>query len=238
MPDEFIPIAESSGLIVDITTWCLEQAAIAIPQMAEAALENVSSTEPPFLSINVASDDLVDTPFAARVAAMLDDSGVSARSLKIEVTESTLMIDPDKAAESLEACQELGVRTSIDDFGTGYSSLAYLTKLPISEIKIAPSFVRSMADDPPTQKVIKMVLRLAEELDLPVIAEGIEELGEALTLVKMGCAFGQGYLFGRPAPLDQTLHLIRHWSAAGVIGQPRRIAVRGARRERAQALTP
>jgi EAL domain-containing protein (putative c-di-GMP-specific phosphodiesterase class I) len=236
MPDEFIPIAESSGLIVDITTWCLEQAALAIPKMAEAAFENGPSAGAPFLSINVAGDDLVDTPFAARVADMLDKSGVPPQSLKIEVTEHTLMMDPDKAAESLQACQELGVKTAIDDFGTGYSSLAYLTKLPISEIKIAPSFVRSMADDPPTQKIIKMVLRLAEELDLPVIAEGIEEIGEALTLVKMGCAFGQGYLFGRPAPIEQTLHLIRHWTTSGVMGQPRRIAVRGARRERAQAL--
>jgi diguanylate cyclase len=236
MPDEFIPIAESSGLIVDITTWCLEQAAIAIPKMAEAATQNPSGTEPLFLNINVSCDDLVKTPFATRVAEMLDSSGVAPESLKIEVTESTLMKNPDKAAESLEACLKLGVTAAIDDFGTGYSSLAYLTKLPISEIKIATSFVRAMADDPPTQKVIKMVLRLAEELDLPVVAEGIEETSEALALMKMGCAFGQGYLFGRPAPMEQTLHLIRHWNATAAIAPQKRIAVRGARRERAAAL--
>jgi EAL domain-containing protein (putative c-di-GMP-specific phosphodiesterase class I) len=237
MPDEFIPIAESSGLIVDITSWCLEQASLAIPRMTETALHNSASTEPLFLNINVSGDDLVKTPFAARVAEMLDQSGLLPDSLKIEVTESTLMKDPDRAADSLEACQKLGVRAAIDDFGTGYSSLAYLTKLPITEIKIAPSFVRSMAVDPPTQKIIKMVLRLAEELDLPVIAEGIEETGEALALMKMGCAFGQGYLFGRPAPLEQTLHLIRYWTASGAMAPPRRIAARGARRERDHALS-
>jgi diguanylate cyclase len=227
LPDEFIPIAEASGLIVDITSWCLAQAAIALPQMMDAALHNVGSTEPLFLSINVAGDDLVETPFASRVADMLAASGVSAESLKIEVTESTLMKDPDKAAESLQACRSLGVLAAIDDFGTGYSSLSYLTKLPISEIKIAPSFVRSMAADPTTEKIIKMVLGLAQELDLPVIAEGIEETVEAVALMEMGCAFGQGYLFGRPAPLDQTLHLIRYWRSSPRIAPQKRMASRG-----------
>jgi diguanylate cyclase len=228
LPDEFIPIAEASGLIVDVTSWCLAQAATALPLMMDAALHNVASTDPLFLSINVAGDDLVETPFASRVADMLTASGVSAGSLKIEVTESTLMKDPDKAAETLQACRDLGVHAAIDDFGTGYSSLSYLTKLPISEIKIAPSFVRSMAADPTTEKIIKMVLGLAEELDLPVIAEGIEETIEAVALMEMGCAYGQGYLFGRPAPLDQTLHLIRYWRASPTIAPQKRMASRGA----------
>jgi EAL domain-containing protein (putative c-di-GMP-specific phosphodiesterase class I) len=229
LPEDFVPIAETSGLIVDITSWCLEQAAMVIPKMAEAALHNVAATEPLFLSINVSGADLVETPFAARVARMLDSSGVAGESLKIEVTESTLMKDPDRAAASLDACRKLGVRAAIDDFGTGYSSLAYLTKLPVTEIKLAQSFVRSMAYDPPTQKIIKMVLKLADELDLPVVAEGIEETTEAVTLMDMGCAFGQGYLFGRPAPLDQTLHLIRYWSAERAIAPPRRMIARGPR---------
>ena len=228
LPEDFIPIAEASGLVVDITSWCLEQAATVIPKMAETALRNVAATEPLFLSINVSGADLVETPFAARVARMLDSSGVAGESLKVEVTESTLMKDPDRAAASLDACRKLGVRAAIDDFGTGYSSLAYLTKLPVTEIKLAQSFVRSMAYDPPTQKIIKMVLKLADELDLPVVAEGIEETTEAVTLMDMGCAFGQGYLFGRPAPLEQTLHLIRYWKAEDV-GPPRRMIARGPR---------
>ncbi len=233
-PDDFIPLAEASGLIVEITNWCLEQAARVIPQMAEAALHNVASTENLFLSINVSAADLVETPFAARVAQMLNSSGVPSDTFKVEVTESALMKDPDRAAASLEACRKLGVLASIDDFGTGYSSLAYLTKLPVTEIKLAQSFVRSMAYDPPTQKIINMVLKLADALDLPVVAEGIEETTEAVALMDMGCAFGQGYLFGRPAPLDQTLHLIRYWSAERAIAPPRRMIARGPRaRDRA-----
>jgi EAL domain-containing protein (putative c-di-GMP-specific phosphodiesterase class I) len=229
MPDDFIPVAEASGVIVDLTSWCLEQAAMAIPKMAEAALHNVAATEPLVLSINVSGADLVETPFASRVAQTLDSSGIPGDSLKVEVTESTLMKDPDRASASLEACRKLGVRAAIDDFGTGYSSLAYLTKLPVTEIKLAQSFVRSMAYDPPTQKIIKMVLKLADELELPVVAEGIEETTEAVTLMDMGCAFGQGYLFGRPAPLEQTLHLIRYWNAERAIAPPRRMIARGPR---------
>jgi EAL domain-containing protein (putative c-di-GMP-specific phosphodiesterase class I) len=212
-PDEFIPVAESSGLIGEITDWCLRTAASTIPKLLESALHNFAAADNLFLSINVSGHDLVETPFEARLAEMLAASGIPPQSLKIEVTERTLLKNPARAAESLEACRKLGVLTAIDDFGTGYSCLSYLSNLPMETIKIPPSFVRSMANDPTTRKIIKMVLRLAEELELPVVAEGIEEVGEAFALMEMGCAYGQGYLFGRPAPLEATLGLIRGWTS-------------------------
>jgi EAL domain-containing protein (putative c-di-GMP-specific phosphodiesterase class I) len=227
-PDDFIPIAEASGLIVEITSWLLGQAAIAIPEIRKAALHNVSATEPLFLSINVSGHDLVDARFEGRLARMLNESGIPANALKIEVTESTLMKDPVKAAETLGACRKLGVQVALDDFGTGYSSLSYLSKLPMTAIKIAPSFVRSMAIDPTNWTIIQMILRLAEELHIPVIAEGVEEPYEAIALMEMGCAFGQGYLFGRPVPLEQTLDLIRGWIASDQEVAPIRVVGRRA----------
>jgi diguanylate cyclase len=212
-PDHFIPIAEASGFVVDITSWLLHEAAAALPMIREAAMNNLEATDPLFLNINVSGRDLVDTHFESRIAAMLASSGIPASAIKIEVTESTLMKDPIKAAERFEACRKLGVQVAIDDFGTGHSSLGYLSKLPMSAIKIAPSFVHSMTIDATTLKIIDMIVRLARKLGIPVIAEGIEEASEALVLLDMGCTFGQGYLFGRPAPLERTLDLIRRWTA-------------------------
>jgi diguanylate cyclase len=211
-PDQFIPIAEASGFITEITSWLLDQAASAIPKIRQAALSNASATDPLFLNVNVSGRDLIDTQLDRRIAAVLDSSGIPASALKIEVTESTLMRDPFKAAERFEACRRLGVQVAIDDFGTGHSSLSYLSKLPMSAIKIAPSFIHSMAIDSTTLKIIQMVVRLARKLAIPVIAEGIEEASEARALSEMGCTFGQGYLFGRPAPIDKALDLVLGWT--------------------------
>ncbi len=142
---------------------------------------------------------------------MLEKSGIGGASIKLEVTESVLMSDPAKAVAALDACRRLGLTIAIDDFGTGYSSLSYLSTLPINTIKIDRSFVRSMLEAPASRKIIHMILRLAEELDIPVVAEGVERPPEARLLADLGCAFGQGYLFGKPLALDQTLALTRAW---------------------------
>ncbi|HLW92385.1 MAG TPA: EAL domain-containing protein [Roseiarcus sp.] len=225
-PDEFIPVVESSGFVVEITKWCLGQAAKIIPQILAAAAPNTTGAEPLYLSINISGHDLLDPSFNARVAETLERSGVPPASLKLEVTESTLLKDPARAADSLKACRELGVEAAIDDFGAGYSSLSYVSKLPMAMLKIAPSFVLSMALDPTTRKIIQLILRLADELGIPVVAEGIEETSEAIALMEMGCAFGQGYLFGRPAPLSQTLDLIRCWTSLNTRLPPRRVPTR------------
>ena len=143
---------------------------------------------------------------------MLETTGIAAGNIKIEVTESVLMKDPAKAVAALEACRRLGLAIAIDDFGTGYSSLSYLSTLPISTIKIDRSFVHSMIEAPASRKIIQMILRLADELGIPVVAEGIEDAHEAELLAELGCAFAQGYLFGKPLPLAR--HARTHPSMA------------------------
>jgi EAL domain-containing protein (putative c-di-GMP-specific phosphodiesterase class I) len=212
-PAEFIPVAEASGLILDITAWCLAEVAGAFPAILQAGLRNVGAVEPLFMSVNVSGHDLMEDAFVGSVAAMLRTSGIAPGSLNLEITESVLMKDPAKAIAALEACRRLGLKIAIDDFGTGYSSLSYLSALPITTIKIDRSFVHSMTQSAASRKIINMILRLAEELDIPVVAEGIETADEAQALADLGCAFGQGYLFGRPLALDQTLALTRLWKS-------------------------
>jgi EAL domain-containing protein (putative c-di-GMP-specific phosphodiesterase class I) len=210
-PGEFIPIAEASGLIVDITDWCLAEVGRTFPEIMAAALRNVGAVEPLFMSVNISGHDLARASFVESVAAMLARTGIEPGSIKLEVTETVLMKDPAKAVAALESCRRLGLTIAIDDFGTGYSSLSYLSTLPIATIKIDRSFVHSMIEKPASSKIIHMILRLAEELGIPVVAEGIEDAREAELLGDLGCALAQGYLFGRPAPLAQTLENTRLW---------------------------
>jgi EAL domain-containing protein (putative c-di-GMP-specific phosphodiesterase class I) len=210
-PGAFIPIAEASGLIVDITDWCLTRVGRTFPEIARAALRNVGAVDPLFMSVNISGHDLARASFVGSLATMLDRTGIAPGGIKLEVTESVLMKDPVGAVAALEACRSLGLTIALDDFGTGYSSLSYLSTLPIATLKIDRSFVASMNQAPASRKIIHMILRLAEELAIPVIAEGIEEPHQEQALAELGCAFGQGYLFGRPATLDDTLALTRRW---------------------------
>jgi EAL domain-containing protein (putative c-di-GMP-specific phosphodiesterase class I) len=210
-PNDFIPIAEASGLIVEVTAWCLAEVGRTFPTIMRAALQNVEAIDPLFMSVNISGHDLALASFVDTVAAMLEKSGIAASSIKLEVTESVLMKDPRKAVAALDACRLLGLKIAIDDFGTGYSSLSYLGTLPITTIKIDRSFVHSMIEAPTSRKIIQMILRLAEELEIPVVAEGIELESEEAQLAKLGCAFAQGFLFGRPEPLEDTLALIGQW---------------------------
>ena len=125
-PDDFVPIAEASGLLVDITDWCLDEVGRTFPPLMTAALRNVGAVEPLFMSVNISGDDLSRASFVDSVATMLEKSGIGGGSIKLEVTESVLMSDPVKAVAALDACRRLGLTIAIDDFGTGYSSLSYL----------------------------------------------------------------------------------------------------------------
>ena len=214
LPGAFIPVAEASGLIGDITSWCLGEVGRTFPEIQVASLSNIEAVEPLFMSVNVSGHDLSRPSFVASVSGMLKRSGVAATSLKLEITESVLMKDSATVVAALEACCQLGLSIAIDDFGTGYSSLSYLSTLPITTIKIDRSFVQSMIKAPASRKIVQMILRLADELDIPVVAEGIEGVAEAELLIELGCAFAQGYLFGKPVPLTETLELIRHWQAS------------------------
>ncbi len=213
-PIDFIPVAESCGLIGDLTGRVLEEVGRHFPAIALAGLGNPHGVDGPlFMSLNVSGQDLAGSAFPDAVAQLLDRSGIPARSLRLEVTESALMKNPAEAAKMLVAFREAGFGIAIDDFGTGYSSLSYLGALPATTLKIDRGFVRTMLSEPTSRRIVQTMLRLAEELGISVVAEGIEEPEQAQALIELGCDYGQGYLFGRPTPIDATLSAIRAWNA-------------------------
>ncbi len=205
-PSEFISVAESSGLIVRLTAWILREAVSAARRLLDV-LRPEPGVETFFVSVNVSGHDLHQPGFADIVMATLRDAGLPPEHLKLEVTESMLMKDPSRAGGVLESCRIQGVGVAVDDFGTGYSSLSHLSTLPITTLKIDRSFVKAMADDLTSRKIVNTVRLLARELGIPVVAEGIEREGEAQALDELGCEYGQGYLFGRPMPLGDALAL-------------------------------
>ena len=210
-PGDFIPIAEASGLIVDVTAWVLKEVGRTFPAILRAALHNIGPTQRFYMSLNISSHDLSRSGLAESVGKMLANTGIAAGNITLEITESVLMKDPAKAVAALEACRRLGLAIAIDDFGTGFSSLSYLGTLPISTLKIDRSFVYSMIEAPASRKIVQMILRLAEELDIPVVAEGVENADQAKLLADLGCAFAQGYFFGKPLPLAPTIELTPQW---------------------------
>jgi diguanylate cyclase len=207
----FVPIAEASGLIADLTSWCLSQVAQALPAITVAAVVNRHEVDRLFMSVNVSGQDLERPSFLGSLAEMLRTSGIAPDSIKLEVTESALMTNPERAIAALDGCRRLGVSVAIDDFGTGYSSLSYLSTLPITTIKIDRSFISTMVSQQSSRKITDMVLGLADKLAVPVIAEGVESQREERMLVLMGCDLAQGYLYGRPAPLSETLKITSQW---------------------------
>ncbi len=210
-PSEFIAVAEASGLIVEMTSWALQRLLSDIPHIRLPNLANPLGTLALFVSVNVSGRDLAQPGFADRLADQLTKTGTDPTCIKLEITESMLMRDPANVADVLETCRRAGVGIALDDFGTGYSSLSHLGKFPISKLKIDMSFVRAMMRDESSRRIVQMILRLGEELAIPVVAEGIEDESAAQVLADLGCAFGQGYLFGRPKPLNETIELIRDW---------------------------
>lgn len=213
-PAAFIPAAEASGLILEITAWVVAEIGSIMPEIAQAALRNPAAVDGTlFLSFNVTGYDIAQAGFPAMIDALLRTSGIAPDSLKLEITESTLMRDPEGASATLLHCRAAGLGIAIDDFGTGYSSLSYLSTLPITTLKVDRAFVRTMLTEPRDRRIVQTILRLADEIGIPVVAEGIEAAAEARALSEMGCAFGQGFHFGRPVPLSDTLALIAAWQA-------------------------
>jgi EAL domain-containing protein (putative c-di-GMP-specific phosphodiesterase class I) len=223
-PSEFIPVAEASGLIVDLTSWCLTEVSRIAPLIARAASANPRAIDPLLFSINVSGLDIVQSSFPDSIRQALHLSGLTPNSMQLEITESVLMKEPARAAAALEACRHLGISIAVDDFGTGYSSLSHLSTLPITTLKIDRTFVRSMVTNPINRRIIKTILRLADELEISVVAEGVEDRDEARDLARMGCTFGQGYHFARPMPLEQAINLARSWGTfdGAFAGNPRR----------------
>ena len=190
-PDAFIPAAERFGLIDELTYWILGRSLAAFRPW-RTALPELS------LAVNLSPLTLVDLSLPERISEALEASGTPPTSLVLEVTESAVMTDYVAAADILTRLRIRRVRISIDDFGTGHASLLSLLRLPFNEIKIDQSFVRGLLHDPEAAKIVRAVIRLADEMDVDVVAEGIETEPVARRLAALGCRVGQGFLFAPP----------------------------------------
>lgn len=193
-PDIFIPLAESSGLIIDIGLWVLQTACQQIKQFcAQGSAYSIA--------VNVSERQLAQKGFVTLVQQAISDSGIDAHLLELELTESMLHDNLEHTRQTLDALNQLGVVMSLDDFGTGYSSLSYLKNLPISVLKIDQSFVKEFLTQDTDHAIVRTILAMAESLSLTVVAEGVEQQAQFDELARLGCDLFQGYLFGKPAPL-------------------------------------
>ncbi|WP_298213475.1 EAL domain-containing protein [Acidovorax sp.] len=197
-PSRFIPIAETSGLILRMGDWMIQQACETLARLQEKGRELS-------LSVNVSERQFRQDDFVDRVREVLTHTGAHPGNLILEVTESLLIEDLDDTIARMTELVNLGVRFSIDDFGTGYSSLAYLKRLPLYELKIDKSFVDDTPDDPSDTAIVQSIISVARHLNLRVVAEGVETRAQADFLTNSQCECLQGYLFGRPEPLEQWL---------------------------------
>jgi len=203
-PDDFIPIAERSGMVVPIGLWALEQACL---QLKKWQLD-YPRHNPITLGVNVSMRQLVHSAFIGEVAHILVRTGVEPESIELELTESSAMANPQQTIENLARLKKLGVRLALDDFGTGYSSLAYLQRLPIDVLKIDRAFARGLGRDNNDAGIVQLILTLAQLLDLDTIAEGVETAEQIAVLRRLGCRMGQGYFFSAGVPAAQAEHLL------------------------------
>ena len=200
-PVEFIPVAEESGLILTLGRWAMDKAARTLADWdAKAGTRLPLYVGVNLSAIQVARDDIADV-----VASALRSSGLGGERLTLELTESAIVQDPQRAIRVFEALKSLEATVAMDDFGTGYSSLAYLQRLPIDVLKIDKSFVTGMMRDPDSVAIVRAVLSLADALGMSTTAEGIESVELATTLAALGCSSGQGFFFAKPLEPDAAL---------------------------------
>jgi len=194
-PAEFIPLAEETGLVVELGQQVLKQACQqAVVWRQQPGWETFT------LAVNLSARQLSEPELVAQVETVLKTSGLPASALELEITESAVMDDTQEALAVLYQLAELGVRLSVDDFGTGYSSLAYLKSLPVNKIKIDRAFVMDLPDDLQDRALCQAVIAIGEALDLQVLAEGVETQAQAELLASLGCQSFQGFFYGRPSP--------------------------------------
>ena len=200
LPAEFIPLAEDSGLIVQVGAWVLDESCRQLAAWSRRRSAVGEDDARLNLSINVSAQQLADPDFCTRVAATLEASQLSPDRLWLEITESTLMGNTDSTMQMLRTLRELGLHLEIDDFGTGYSSLSYLKQFPVETLKIDRSFVNELDHDSGDVAIVRAIIALGDSLGLSVVAEGVEREAQAQELRHLGCFMAQGYLFGVPLP--------------------------------------
>lgn len=194
-PDEFIPIVEMTSLVQPLASWVLEEA---IRQACAWRQRGMNLS----VAVNLSARNLLDDNLPSLVGRMLKEYGLPGGALDLEITESAIMTDPNRALRNLDELHQIGVGLSVDDFGTGYSSLAYLKRLPIQTLKIDHSFVRPMLQSERDEIIVKSTIQLAHNLEINVVAEGVETAELLERLVSMGCDDAQGYFIGKPMDAD------------------------------------
>ncbi len=201
-PAEFIPIAEETGLIIPLGLWVVEQALLALAKWNHLRPDLCLT-----MAVNLSAKQFSQAELVSNLSYMVRQSNINPSQLKLEITETTVMEKPTIAAGKLRALKELGVAISIDDFGTGYSSLGYLKRFPIDTLKVDRSFVSCM-DEFENKMIVKSVIGLAHNLEMDVVAEGIETEEQLESLVRLGCQYGQGFLFSQPVSYNSAQEIV------------------------------
>jgi len=208
-PGEFIPLAEETGLIVSIGEWVLRTA-------CQQAIDWITAGVPLMrIAVNISVFEFIRPDFVSKVYRALDDSGLPATALELEITESLMVEDTVSARGTLQQLRDSGIQLSIDDFGTGFSSLSQLRHFPIDRLKIDQSFVKGMLTNKHDAAIIKAVLTMSESMGLRVVAEGVETIEQYEYLVNCGCNEAQGYYMSRPVPADQFDEIVYHFNQSG-----------------------
>ena len=204
-PNDFIPIAEETGLIIPLGQWVFREACKQIKLWEKKFISQMK------MSVNVSVKQFQEENFYTMIAETLYDVGVSGSLLKLELTESIIVNNVQASIAKIEAIRSLGIGFSLDDFGTGYSSLSYLKRLPLDELKIDQSFVRDIISDSNDAMLVRTIIDVAHNFDLHVIAEGVENEEQLSFLKESGCKMFQGYLFGKPMPHEEIeRHFFSH----------------------------
>jgi diguanylate cyclase (GGDEF)-like protein len=201
-PNQFIPIAEDTGLILSIGEWVLRTACLQAREWQKSEL-------PLIISVNLSANQFQQENLLSIVESALKDSNILSNLLELEITESMSMKNPEDTLKTLTGLKDLGVRIAIDDFGTGYSSLSYLKCFPIDTLKIDRSFLIDIPENPRDAEIVKAIIAMSHSLNLAVIAEGVENEAQAKYLVDNGCAKMQGYLFSPPVPAGDFDRLLK-----------------------------
>lgn len=213
-PDEFIPIAEESGMIVPIGEWVLRSA---VGQLAAWRAQGLPLAP---VAVNLSARQFLQSDVIAMVGELLEQSGVAPGLLELELTESVSMADPERSVVVMRGLGDLGVMLSIDDFGTGYSSFGYLRRLPLDKLKIDKSFVQDMAHSAESSAIVQAIVAMAHRLQLAVIAEGVETADQVAALRKADCDQIQGYYYSRPLAVEDCAAFIRQYAAEPAGGSP------------------
>jgi len=204
-PLDFIPLAEDTGLIIPIGRWVLWKSCKQLEEWQRIYQGDKKLS----MSVNLSGKQLQDLDLVRQIGAIIHESHIEAACLKLEVTESAIMENPEKAATILHQLKELGLHLSLDDFGTGYSSLSYLHRFPFHNLKIDRSFVSKMESGKKDAEIIKTINSLAVNLGMDVVAEGIETAEQWNLLHQLNCGFGQGYYFSKPLQEDKATQLVK-----------------------------